>query len=77
MLHVLQFMATENDKYHSPAASHLTLDIEPVNGKCPLAVQDIYNRDMPHGLTQAMMGRGRSRSPVARLLDPAEVSNDQ
>jgi hypothetical protein len=65
-VHVLQFMATENDKYHSPAASHLTLYIEPVNGKCPLAIQDINDRDMPHGLTQARMGTGRSRSPFEK-----------
>ncbi len=51
---------------HSPAASHLTLYIEPVNGKCPLAVQGIHNREMPHGLTQAMMAAVRSRSPVEK-----------
>jgi len=41
--HLLHFMTTENDKYHGPAASHLTLYIEPVNGKLRLAAQDIQN----------------------------------
>ena len=56
--HLLHFMTTENDKYHGPAASHLTLYIEPVNGKLRLAAQDIQNRDMPHGLTQGPLRGG-------------------
>ena len=51
-------MTTENDKYHGPAASHLTLYIEPVNGRLRLAAQDIQNRDMPHGLTQGPLRGG-------------------
>jgi hypothetical protein len=37
-------MTTENSKWHGPAASHLTLYIEPVNGKLRLAAQDIQTR---------------------------------
>jgi len=51
-------MTTENDKYHGPAASHLTLFIEPVNGKLRLATQDIQNKDAPHGLTQGPLRGG-------------------
>lgn len=58
--HLLNVMTTENGKYHGPAASHLTLYIEPVNGKLRLAAQDIENREMPHGLTQGPLRGGYS-----------------
>ena len=51
-------MTTENGKFHGPAASHLTLYIEPVNGKLRLAAQDIQNKDAPHGLTQGPLKGG-------------------
>ena len=54
----MHFMTTENDKYHGPAASHLTVYIEPQEGKLRLAAQDIENRDTPHGLTQGPLRGG-------------------
>ena len=56
--HLIQFMTTENPRYHGPAASHLTVCIEPVNGKLRLAAQDIQNKDKPHGLTQGPLKGG-------------------
>ena len=56
--HLTHFMTTENSAYHGPAASHLTLYIEPVNGKLRLAATDIQNQDMPHGLTQGELKGG-------------------
>ncbi|MCB1276306.1 PQQ-dependent sugar dehydrogenase [Prosthecobacter sp.] len=56
--HLTHFMTTENTKWHGPAASHLTLYIEPVNGKLRLAAQDIQNKDAPHGLTQGPLKGG-------------------
>ncbi len=56
--HLTHFMTTENGKYHGPAASHLTLYIEPVNGKLRLGTQDIQNQDAPHGLTQGPLKGG-------------------
>lgn len=56
--HLMQFMTTENSKWHGPAASHLTLYIEPVGGKLRLAAQDIQNADKPHGLTQGPLRGG-------------------
>ena len=56
--HLTHFMTTENGKFHGPAASHLTLYIEPVNGKLRLAAQDIQNKDAPHGLTQGPLKGG-------------------
>jgi hypothetical protein len=56
--HPILFMTTENGKFHGPAASHLTLYIEPVNGKLRLAAQDIQNKDQPHGLTQGPLKGG-------------------
>jgi hypothetical protein len=56
--HLMHFMTTENGRYHGPAASHLTLYIEPVNGKLRLAAQDIQNKDQPHGLTQGPLRGG-------------------
>ncbi len=56
--HLMHFMTTENDKFRGPAASHLTVYIEPVNGKLRLATQDIQNKDMPHGLTQGPLKGG-------------------
>jgi len=50
--HLTHFLTTENSQWHGPAASHLTLYIEPVGGKLRLAAQDIQNMDAPHGLTQ-------------------------
>ncbi len=56
--HLTHFMTTENRKWHGPAASHLTLYIEPVNGKLRLAAQDIQNKDTAHGLTQGPIKGG-------------------
>lgn len=56
--HLMHFMTTENGKYHGPAASHLTLYIEPQNGKLRLAAQDIQNQDARHGLTQGPLRGG-------------------
>ncbi|HUE74821.1 MAG TPA: hypothetical protein VMP01_28395 [Pirellulaceae bacterium] len=56
--HLTHFMTTENGKWHGPAASHLTLYIEPVGGKLRLAAQDIQNKDKPHGLTQGPLRGG-------------------
>lgn len=56
--HLIQFMTTENSVWHGPAASHLTVYVEPVNGKLRLAAQDIQNRDQPHGLTQGPIKGG-------------------
>lgn len=56
--HLTHFMTTQNTKWHGPAASHLTLYIEPVNGKLRLAAQDIQNKDTPHGLTQGPLKGG-------------------
>jgi hypothetical protein len=56
--HLTHFMTTENSKWHGPAASHLTLYIEPVGGKLRLAAQDMQNADKPHGLTQGPLRGG-------------------
>ena len=56
--HLMHLLTTENDKYHGPAASHLTLYIEPQEGKLRLAAQDIQNQDRPHGLTQGPLRGG-------------------
>lgn len=48
--HLTHFLTTENAKWAGPAASHLTLYVEPVGGKLRLAAQDIQNKDAPHGL---------------------------
>ena len=54
----MHFLTTENGKYHGPAASHLTVYIEPQEGRLRLAAQDIQNRDTPHGLTQGPLRGG-------------------
>ena len=56
--HLTHFLTSENSEYHGPAASHLTLYIEPVAGKLRLAATDIQNQDMPHGLTQGPLRGG-------------------
>jgi hypothetical protein len=56
--HLMHFMTTENHKFAGPAASHLTVYIEPCNGKLRLAAQDIQNKDKPHGLTQGPLKGG-------------------
>lgn len=56
--HLAHFMTTENGQYDGPAASHLTLYIEPVNGKLRLGAQDIQNEKEPHGLTQGPLKGG-------------------
>jgi hypothetical protein len=50
--HLMHFMTTENEKFNGPAATHLTVYVEPWSGKLRLAAQDIQNKDKPHGLTQ-------------------------
>src|SRR5690349_11698179 len=56
--HLMHFLTTENEKFHGPAASHLTLYIEPQDGRLRLAAQDIQNRDARHGLTQGPLRGG-------------------
>ena len=46
---------------HGPAASHLTLYIEPCNGKLRSPPQDIQNKNRPHGLTQGPLKGGLQR----------------
>ena len=56
--HLMHFMTTANSPWHGPAASHLTLYTEPVNGRLRLAATDIQNQDSPHGLTQGPLKGG-------------------
>jgi len=56
--HLTHFMTTENSEFHGPAASHLTLYVEPVNGRLRLGATDIQNENMPHGLTQGPLKGG-------------------
>jgi hypothetical protein len=56
--HLVNVLTTENGKWHGPAASRLTLYVEPVNGRLRLAAQDIQNKDAPHGLTQGPLRGG-------------------
>lgn len=67
--HLMHFMTTENTAYHGPAASHLTVYIEPVNGKLRLAASDIQNKDSPHGPTQGPLKGGYN----GQLYDSQEV----
>jgi len=67
--HLIQFMTTENGKWHGPAGSHLTVYVEPMNGKLRLAAQDIQNKDQPHGLTQGELKGGYN----GQLFDSQEV----
>lgn len=67
--HLTHFLTTANGKYHGPAASHLTLYVEPVNGKLRLAAQDIQNKDAPHGLTQGPLRGGYN----GKFYDSAQV----
>lgn len=66
---LMHFMTTENHKFAGPAASHLTLYIEPVDGKLRLAAQDVQNKDMPHGLTQGPLRGGYN----GRFYDSEQV----
>ena len=61
--HLIQFMTTENGAFAGPAATHLTLYVEPVGGKLRLAAQDIQNKDAPHGLTQGPLRGGFNGIP--------------
>src|SRR5262249_55607712 len=56
--HLINVLTTENDKYRGPAASHLTMYVEPQDGRLRLAAQDIENKDAPHGLTQGPLRGG-------------------
>lgn len=56
--HLIGLMTTENGRFHGPAASHLTLYVEPWNAKLRLGAQDIMNKDKPHGLTQGPLKGG-------------------
>ena len=67
--HLMHFLTTENSKWHGPAASHLTLCIEPVGGRLRLAAQDIQNKDAPHGLTQGPLRGGYN----GKFYDSQEV----
>ena len=66
--HLIQFMTTENGPYHGPAGSHLTVYVEPWDGRLRLAAQDIQNKDQPHGLTQGPLRGGFN----GQMFDSAE-----
>ena len=73
--HMIDFLTTENSKYHGPARSHLTLCVEPVNGKLRLAAADIQNNSAPHGPTQGELKggyNGKSYESKEALFDDAE-----
>ncbi len=73
--HMMHFLTTENSKYHGPAVSHLTLYIEPVNGRLRLAATDIQNKNAPHGLTQGPLRggyNGKFYDSKAVLFDDAK-----
>lgn len=67
--HLMHFMTTENGRYHGPAQSHLTVYIEPQEGRLRLAAQDIQNKDRPHGLTQGPLRGGYN----GKFYDSQEV----
>lgn len=67
--HLVHFLTTENSAWHGPAASHLTLYVEPVGGKLRLAAQDIQNEKSPHGLTQGPLRGGYN----GRFYDSKEI----
>ena len=67
--HLIQFLTTENQPYAGPAATHLTLYVEPQEGRLRLAAQDIQNKDTPHGLTQGPLRGGYN----AKSYDSEEV----
>ena len=67
--HLTHFLTTENSKWRGPAASHLTLYCEPVNGRLRLAAQDIQNKNAPHGLTQGPLKGGYN----GKLYDSREI----
>ena len=56
--HMMHFMTTENAQWHGPAASRLTVYVEPWDGRLRLAAQDIQNKDASHGLTQGPLKGG-------------------
>ena len=70
--HLMHFMTTQNEKFAGPAASHLTVYIEPWNGKLRLAAQDIQNKDVHHGLTQGPLKGGYN----AQFYDSKEILFD-
>lgn len=70
--HLVNLLTTENSKYHGPAASHLTLYVEPSGGKLRLAATDIQNKDAPHGLTQGPLRGGYN----GKLYDSSDVLLD-
>jgi hypothetical protein len=67
--HLINILTTENSKWHGPAASHLTMYVEPVNGRLRLAATDIQNEKQPHGLTQGPLKGGFNGT----LFDSSEV----
>ena len=70
--HLINILTTENHQYAGPAATHLTLYIEPQNGHLRLAAQDIQNKDQPHGLTQGPLRGGYN----GRFYDSDQVLFD-
>jgi hypothetical protein len=72
--HLTHFLTSENGKWHGPARSHLTLYVEPVNGKLRLGATDMENEAMPNGLTQGPLKGGYN----GKLYDSKEtVFNDE
>jgi hypothetical protein len=70
--HLIQFLTTENEKFAGHAATHLTVYVEPVDGKLRLAAQDIQNKQAPHGLTQGPLKGGYN----GKFYDSADVLFD-
>ena len=69
--HLMHFMTTENGSYHGPAASHLTLYIEPQNGRLRLAPAGYPEQGRPSrpdsGAVERRLQREVLRQPRATV----------
>ena len=66
--HMMHFMTTENGKYRGPAASHLTLYIEPQNGKLRLAARTSKTKTLRTDLPKARFAAVTTASSTTARL---------
>jgi len=67
--HFIMFTTSEDDDYIGPAYTHLTLYVEPVDGKLVFGEQDGLNIDLTH-LNQNLVGLSENRAVAGGNGDP-------
>jgi hypothetical protein len=67
--HLFYFLTNADAPYKGPAATHLTLYVDSLDGRLRLGAQDISNATMPHGMTQGTSTANNGKAYSSSTID--------